>query len=466
MAAAADGKEALEMAVDLRPDLILLDVVMPGMDGFSTCRKLKENPDTAGIPVIFVTSLDNPEDKLEGFSAGGVDYVTKPFHAGEIRARVLTQLRIRSLERRLRRQFAAGESEANEAQKNFLSLVEHTSDILVCAEQDDTVRLLNPAWHELTKTPESAVFGRLFPDLLHPGDREPVARALANAKKHHLVHARFDVRLPVPGGIRWMRASLHFSYDDEGECSGWSATLTDVGDLFDRLDTLKKSRDAVHVSGASRIEALQDAAQSLREPLFALNTAIGDLRAAQLSPEQSQALLALTRRSQEMNDKTAYLLGLFAAGQESHVAREKSATTDPLPAKSFDVPVLVADDSPINLRILVHLLRRCGFRDISSATHGQEARELYRLKKHDLVLLDCQMPVMDGYQACQEILALSGGHPPTILAVSAAALEENRSKAIDAGFNMLLAKPLTSARLREALASYGWRISSSADADR
>jgi CheY-like chemotaxis protein len=99
VAAVSNGAEALVTAPELKPDLIPLDVLIPGMDGFATCRKLNQNPETAIIPVIFVTSLDTLEDKLEQFHAEEVDYVTKPFHAGEIRERVSTHLRIRHMEK-------------------------------------------------------------------------------------------------------------------------------------------------------------------------------------------------------------------------------------------------------------------------------------------------------------------------------------------------------------------------------
>src|ERR1035437_7812180 len=75
---AQDGMEGLQRAAFVKPDLILLDVMMPGMDGFEVCRRLKNNADTADIPVIFMTALAEVEHKITGFKVGGVDYVTKP----------------------------------------------------------------------------------------------------------------------------------------------------------------------------------------------------------------------------------------------------------------------------------------------------------------------------------------------------------------------------------------------------
>ncbi|WEF31385.1 response regulator [Pseudoduganella chitinolytica] len=89
---AKDGARALELARQERPALILLDVMMPGMSGHDACRQLKADPATAGIPVIFVTALSSPEDEVEGFDAGAVDYITKPVSAPIVRARVRTHL--------------------------------------------------------------------------------------------------------------------------------------------------------------------------------------------------------------------------------------------------------------------------------------------------------------------------------------------------------------------------------------
>jgi putative two-component system response regulator len=78
---AKDGQRALELAQQERPDLILLDVMMPGMTGYEVCRQLKANPATAAIPVIFVTALAETSDELSGFEAGAVDYIMKPVSA-------------------------------------------------------------------------------------------------------------------------------------------------------------------------------------------------------------------------------------------------------------------------------------------------------------------------------------------------------------------------------------------------
>lgn len=98
---APDGQLALNYIDRQKPDLILLDVNMPDMDGFEVCRRLKDNPDWAMIPVIFISASDEEQNIVRSFAAGGVDYVTKPFHSAEVEARVETHLKLYGYQRRL-----------------------------------------------------------------------------------------------------------------------------------------------------------------------------------------------------------------------------------------------------------------------------------------------------------------------------------------------------------------------------
>jgi len=96
---ARSGERALQVAAKARPDLILLDIKMPGIDGFETIAALRADPATADIPVIFISALNQIEDKVQGFRAGAVDYVSKPFQKEEVIARVGTHLRLRQAQR-------------------------------------------------------------------------------------------------------------------------------------------------------------------------------------------------------------------------------------------------------------------------------------------------------------------------------------------------------------------------------
>ena len=98
---ARNGKTGLERARFSQPDLILLDVLMPEMDGFETCRHLKSDSATKDIPVLFMTVLNETSDKLKGFQAGAVDYVSKPIQEEEILARISTHVKLRKLQKSL-----------------------------------------------------------------------------------------------------------------------------------------------------------------------------------------------------------------------------------------------------------------------------------------------------------------------------------------------------------------------------
>lgn len=95
------GEMALKAAARKPPDLILLDIRMPGLDGFQVCTRFKEQEGLKDIPVIFISALNDPSDKVQAFAAGGVDYVTKPFHPEEVHARVATHIRLRGLQKQV-----------------------------------------------------------------------------------------------------------------------------------------------------------------------------------------------------------------------------------------------------------------------------------------------------------------------------------------------------------------------------
>ena len=98
---ATHGQEAIKLAEIEQPDIILLDVMMPGKDGFEICKQLKSNPQTQDIPVIFMTALSDKLEKVRGLSIGAVDYITKPFQAEEVIARIKIHLKLSSLTQQL-----------------------------------------------------------------------------------------------------------------------------------------------------------------------------------------------------------------------------------------------------------------------------------------------------------------------------------------------------------------------------
>jgi PleD family two-component response regulator len=138
---APNGKLALMSARANPPDLILLDIKMPGLNGYEVCERLKADPRTSDIPVIFISALDQTEDKVKAFTFGGVDYVTKPFQVEEVLARVRTHLRLRGLQKQL----AERVRELEEA----LSMVKRLEGLLPICSYCKRVRDDQDYWHRV-----------------------------------------------------------------------------------------------------------------------------------------------------------------------------------------------------------------------------------------------------------------------------------------------------------------------------
>ena len=150
---AMSGDEALDQIETIKPDIILLDVVMPGIDGFETCRRLKANTATADIPVIFMTALADTLNTVTGFEVGGVDYIAKPLQHEEVLARLNSQLTIVHQQRRLRKVNASLDAERTSLNER---VQERTAE-LSCALRlkDEFLRTMS---HEL-RTPLNVILG-------------------------------------------------------------------------------------------------------------------------------------------------------------------------------------------------------------------------------------------------------------------------------------------------------------------
>jgi diguanylate cyclase (GGDEF)-like protein len=154
---AKNGEMALKIAETKLPQLVLLDVMMPGIDGFETCKQFKANPKTQDIPVIFMTALSETVNKIKGFEVGAVDYVTKPFQQEELLARINTHLTIRQLQQQLQIQNAELETkhyltlqlnaqlqhEIEERQKVEIALLKANAELQRLACMDSLTQIAN-----------------------------------------------------------------------------------------------------------------------------------------------------------------------------------------------------------------------------------------------------------------------------------------------------------------------------------
>src|SRR5580700_2057304 len=124
---ATNGEKALALAsAEEKPDLILLDIMMPGMDGYEVCSRLKADPATSEIPVIFLTGQTSAEDETRGFEVGAVDYVHKPFSPAVVKARVRSHILLREARAQLAKQLLDINAEFEMARQIQLSILPHT----------------------------------------------------------------------------------------------------------------------------------------------------------------------------------------------------------------------------------------------------------------------------------------------------------------------------------------------------
>lgn len=132
---ASNGAEALDAVMRKKPDLILLDIKMPGMDGFEVCKRLKADSQLKKIPIIFISGLSETDDKVKAFHAGGVDYITKPFQEEEVLMRVQTHIELQRMRMDLESTVAErtvdlrlSEERLRESRENYRTIVEQAKD--------------------------------------------------------------------------------------------------------------------------------------------------------------------------------------------------------------------------------------------------------------------------------------------------------------------------------------------------
>lgn len=181
---ARGGLRALELAKASPPDCILLDILMPpGPDGFEVCRRLKEIPELTGVPVIFLSIIEDPEQKQQGFDAGGVDYVTKPFHAAEVLARVRTHITNKRLREELERHNANMGQILHETSRQLENLMNNLPGLVYRgrADAERSVRFVSQGALRLTGYAPEYFVKEGLASLIHPDDREAVLERLNEA---------------------------------------------------------------------------------------------------------------------------------------------------------------------------------------------------------------------------------------------------------------------------------------------
>jgi signal transduction histidine kinase len=243
---AQDGRMALRSAKARPPDLILLDVRMPGIDGYEVCRQLKDDARTRDVPVIFLSALRDTGDKVRGFGLGAVDYIAKPFQPEEVLARVRTHVELRRLQTKLEERVAErtaqlqqSEAELRESQRRLQEL----TGFLQSVREEERTTIARELHDELgqTLTALRIDLGALRRDC-------PSAGAAAMARvgaAHGLVERIIDTLRRISEGLRpgvldalGLAAAIEHLTNDFAERAGIACTLTMNREDFDLDDRL------------------------------------------------------------------------------------------------------------------------------------------------------------------------------------------------------------------------------------
>lgn len=403
IAVALNGEAVLKRAVATPPDLILLDIEMPDMDGYEVVRRLSENEATQGIPVIFVTSRDDEEDERRGLELGAVDYIIKPFRPPLLLARLRNHLELKR-------------------QRDLLNRLSETDGLTGIANRRLFDRVLEREWSRAQRTGGEVAL--LLMDIDHfkayndnyghtAGDEclKQIARVLAGCSRR-------------PG-------DLVARYG--GEEFACILSETDRDGAISLANTIRQ---------AVLDEAIPHAFSKVHD-IITLSLGVATIRPSEGRRSASDLIVAADRMlyRAKNNGRNRVEAGDAAVTASAPVARAAGGVGDRRPR------VLLVDDEPLNLSVLDTILRdEC---DIVVATDGELA--LIRAQSNpppDMVLLDVQMPGLDGYEVCRRLKAEPATRDIPILFITVLADGQSEKTGLDLGAVDYITKPFQPASIQ------------------
>jgi PAS domain S-box-containing protein len=321
---AASGEEALRHALHNDFALILLDVQMPGMDGYETAALLRTHPRTSNVPIIFITAIHRDSDHVfKGYEHGGVDYLLKPFDPTILRSKVSVFVGLYLNEKKQQREIALARQREREDverrnEQRFRRLVDSMPLCVWALRADGTPSYSNRSWQQFSGTLEKpGANGRSTsitpldrPELVHPDDANRVRvlwkRALAQQEPMEL-----EYRLRRQDGVyRWHVGRLAPEHNESGEVVGWIVTATDIEsqkkaeeDHSRLVIKERQAREEAEAANRAKDEFLATLSHELRTPLNAMVGWTRMLRTRTLSPEKSlKALETIERNAKAQAD--------------------------------------------------------------------------------------------------------------------------------------------------------------------
>lgn len=465
---ARNGERGLERAAYAQPDLILLDVQMPGIDGFETCRRLKADEVTRDIPVIFMTALSDVADKVRGFAVGGVDYVTKPIQAEEVWARVKTHLTIRDLQLEMSERISELDAFAHTVAHDLKSPLSRIvtgldllQDMLATSLDEQSAQIMEISVNG------SHQMARIIDELLllasvrqgdvptEPLDMGGIVLGAKERLSHVIEERQAEIILPET----WPIAVGHAPWLEEVWANYLSNGLKYGGDpprleLGGEMLPNGQARFWVQDNGKGLTEAEQ--AKLFQEFSRVKNQSIkGHGLGLSIVNRIITRLEGEVGVESEVGKGSRFYFTLPTVQQpaqenESAVPTAVSSDERPLP-----MHILIADDNPTNQQMLILGLEQLGH-TVEAVGNGQEALTAVSQQHYDLIFMDGAMPVMDGLEATRQIRQ----HPnlpaqPIILAYTANADDTYRQFCLDAGMNGFVSKPVDMDKLVHILAPYG-----------
>jgi signal transduction histidine kinase/HPt (histidine-containing phosphotransfer) domain-containing protein len=477
----SNSKEALELINTHSPHIILLDVMMPGMDGFSLCRKLKKDDKFSDIPLIFLTSLSQKEDIIEGFNAGGNDYITKPFNQQELLARVRNHLHLYDMLLENKRLIRLSE-DASRSKTEFLASMSHEirtplnsiigmaevlTDTPLTDEQRNYVRIFRSAGESLLE---------IINDILDLSKIEAGQTEL-EAIDYHLPSLLNSVAsiLSVRAAEQNTQVSIHTHPDVPNGLSGDPTRLRQI--LINLVGNGLKFTENGTVKISVRINSDHNLLFSIKD------TGIG-------IPKEKQKLIfesftqadSLTTRKYGGTGLGLTICQKLTTIMGGHIWLESSpgkgstffftcsfhlALSDPLPALEQPAlsssckilkpaSILLVDDNEDNRNLLHLYLRNTPF-TLKTAENGEEAVNVFKRSAFDLVIMDIEMPVMDGYEATRQLRQWEKEQElevTPIIALTAHAFVRFRKKCMEAGCTDYLTKPVRRATLIHTISTH------------
>jgi PAS domain S-box-containing protein len=232
---AVDGASALASVQKQIPDLVLLDVMMPGMDGFEVCRRMKEEPALRDVPVIFLTALSDPEDEARGLALGAVDYIAKPISPPIVKTRIRNHLELKAHRDRLNALVAQRTREQS-------AILGNMSDMVWLKDKEGRFIVVNPAFAEACGqyAPEGLV-GKtdfdIWPGVLARRYRRDDEKVMKTAKRRTVVEPMAE----RDGRQRWIETIKTPIYDDEGTLWGMVGIARDITERCQQEEQIREA---------------------------------------------------------------------------------------------------------------------------------------------------------------------------------------------------------------------------------